>query len=450
MSNRTLITGAHILSQDPQQPDGVADVLIEDGRIARIGLDIEPGDAQVIDGSGQALLPGFVDTHRHTWQGAIRQTGIGWDFRTYRTYIQNTWGPNFTPDDVYVGNLLGAVGALDAGITTLRDESHIQNSPEHTDRAIAGLQDSGIRGVFAYGWPSVDSDTWMLSGTRTHPDDIRRVRREVLADDSALVTLNAMLRGPELSSIDVSQKDVELARDLGIRMSMHVGNGPWGPEFRGIGRLHERGLLDDDMLFIHCCTSSDDELAQLRDAGASASVSAAIEAALPGLGAPATARLMKAGVRPGLSIDTEASVAGDMFNVMRAVISAHGLGITFQPELYAELPLPSAVDVLAFATIEGATASGLGELTGSITVGKAADIILIDLRDANLLPANDPAASIVGAGHPGNVTTVLVNGVVVKRNRMLTGVDLAALTERAKVSRDRLFAISAGEAIGRG
>lgn len=98
MSDRILITGAHILSQDPGQPDGVADVLIEDGKIARIGSEIEAGDAQIIDGSGQALLPGFVDTHRHTWQGAIRQTGIGWDFGNYRTFIQNTWGPNFTPE----------------------------------------------------------------------------------------------------------------------------------------------------------------------------------------------------------------------------------------------------------------------------------------------------------------------------------------------------------------
>ena len=186
MSNRILITRAHVISQDPQQPDGIADVLIQDGKIARIGLDIEPGDADVIDGSGQALLPGFVDTHRHTWQGAIRQTGIGWDFGNYRKFIQNTWGPNFTPDDVYVGNLLGAAGALDAGITTLRDESHIQNSPDHTDQAIAGLQASGIRGIFAYGWPSIDSDKWMLSGTLTHPDDIRRVRRDLLADDKSV------------------------------------------------------------------------------------------------------------------------------------------------------------------------------------------------------------------------------------------------------------------------
>lgn len=341
---------------------------------------------------------------------------------------------------MYVGNRIGALGALDAGITTLRDESHISNSPEHTDQAIAALRDSGIRAVYAHGWPSIDSDKWMLSGTQTHPEDIRRVRANVLSDDTALVTLNAMLRGAELSSPEVTAADVAMARELGIAMSMHVGNGPWGPQFHGIGTLADAGLLGPDMLFIHCCTSSDDELKALVDAGAHASVAAAIEAALPGLGAPATAKLIAAGTRPSFSIDTEASVAGDMFNVMRAAIAAHGLGVTYQPGLYESLPEFSPRDLLAFATIDGAIASGLGERTGSITVGKAADVILIRIDDANMLPTNDVAASIVGAGHPGNVETVLVGGVVRKHNGQIVGLDLEALRADAAGSRDRLFA----------
>ena len=120
------------------------------------------------------------------------------------------------------------------------------------------------------------------------------------------------------------------------------------------------------MLFIHCCTSDDDELKALADSGAHASVSAAIEAALPGLGAPATGRLLAHGIRPSLSIDTEASVAGDMFNVMRAAIAAHGLGVTLQPETYERHCLPfTPADLLEFATIRGAKACGLGHQTGS-------------------------------------------------------------------------------------
>ena len=436
-----LIKGAHLLTQDPELGELVGDVLVRDGKIAEVGPDIAaPAGVTVIDGTDRAVLPGFIDTHRHTWQGAMRQTGIGWDFGAYRQHIQLTWGPEYTPDDVYVGNLIGALGALDAGITTLRDESHIQNSPEHTAAAVRSLQDSGIRGVFAYGWPSIDSNKWMLRGEATHPEDIRRVRSELLHDDSARVTLQAMLRGPELSTTEVSAADLALARELGIRSSMHVGNGPWGPQFRGIGSLGEAGLLGDDLLFIHCCTSDDEELKMLADCGAHASVSAAIEAVLPGLGAPATARLLKFGIRPSLSIDTEATVAGDMFNVMRAAIAAHGVGVSLDPDHYADLPAFTPRDLLEFATIAGAKASGLEDRTGSITVGKDADLILFTLDQFTTVPSADIAASIVGAGHPGNVETVLVAGEIKKWQGKLTHPGLDDIRARAEASRDRLLA----------
>ncbi|MBJ8339456.1 amidohydrolase family protein [Antrihabitans sp. YC3-6] len=436
---RILIRGAHLLTQDDRLGDLFGDVLIDDGRILAVGPALDPTGATVIDGTNRAVLPGFVDTHRHTWQGAIRQVGTGWDFPKYRQHIQLTWGPQFSPDDVYIGNLTGALGALDAGITTLRDESHIQNSPEHTDAAIAALRDSGIRGVFAFGWPSIDSNKWMLRGEATHPEDIRRVRAEVLADDDALVTLQAMLRGPELSTLEVTTQDLALARELAIRSSMHVGNGPWGPQFHGIGSLGDAGLLGEDLLFIHCCTSDDDELKMLADTGGHASVSAAVEAVLPGLGAPATGRLLAAGIRPSLSIDTEASVAGDMFNVMRAALLAQNVGISIAPDTYESLPAFTPADLLAMATIEGARASGLDDKTGSITVGKDADLIVLRLDDANLLPANDIAASIVGAGHPGNIDTVLVAGQVRKHRGRLVGIDIDDIRRRAEASRDRLF-----------
>ncbi|GCE42966.1 hypothetical protein Rhow_007095 [Rhodococcus wratislaviensis] len=437
---RILIQGAHLLTQDKELGDFIGDVLIDDGKIVEVGSSLDATGATVIDGTDRAVLPGFVDTHRHTWQGAIRQVGTGWDFPKYRQHIQVTWGPQFNPDDVYIGNLVGALGALDAGITTLRDESHIQNSPDHTDAAITALRDSGIRGVFAFGWPSIDSNKWMLRGEATHPEDIRRVRSEVLADDDALVTLQAMLRGPELSTLEVTTHDLAMARELGIRSSMHVGNGPWGPQFRGIGSLGDAGLLGEDLLFIHCCTSDDEELKMLADSGGHASVSAAVEAVLPGLGAPATGRLLANGIRPSLSIDTEASVAGDMFNVMRAALSAQNVGISIDPATYDTLPAFTPADLLAMATIEGARASGLDHKTGSITPGKDADLIVLRLDDANLLPANDIAASIVGAGHPGNIDTVLVAGQVRKYQGRLVGLDLGGIRRRAEASRDRLFA----------
>ena len=435
-----LIKNAHLLTQDPEHGELIGDLLVRDGKIADIGTDLTADGATVIDGTDRAVLPGFIDTHRHTWQGAVRQTGIGWDFSAYRQHIQLTWGPQYTPQDVYTGNMVGALGALDTGITTLRDESHIQNSPEHTDQAVRALQDSGIRGVFAYGWPSIDSNKWMLRGEATHPEDIRRVREQTLPDDGALVTLQAMLRGPELSTTEVTAADLAMARELGIRSSMHVGNGPWGPQFRGIGSLGKAGLLGDDLLFIHCCTSDDEELQMLADSGAHASVAAAIEAVLPGLGAPATGRLLKFGIRPSLSIDTEATVAGDMFNVMRAALSAHNVGVSLAPEQYDALPAFTPRDLLEFATIAGAKASGLADRTGSLTVGKDADLIVFRLDQFTTVPSADIAASIVGAGHPGNIETVLVAGKAAKWDGTLTHPDLPAIRAQAEESRDRLLA----------
>ena len=83
-------------------------------------------------------------------------------------------GLNYRPEDVYIGNYAGSLEALNAGITTLLDWSHISNTPEHSDEAVHGLQDAGIRGVYAHGIPGDNS--WWAYSDRGHPDDIRRIR----------------------------------------------------------------------------------------------------------------------------------------------------------------------------------------------------------------------------------------------------------------------------------
>ncbi|MEU7813719.1 amidohydrolase family protein [Pseudonocardia sp. NPDC049154] len=435
---RLLIRGARILTQDPQLGDLDGDVLVADGRIAQVGPVLIDDRADVVDGTGHAVLPGFVDTHRHAWQGALRSLGPAWTYPEYRGHVQVAVGPHLTPEDVRIGNRAADLMSLDAGITTVRDESHIMNSPAHADAAVQAHWESGIRTVFDHGWPSTEAEAWQFGSDRCHPDDIRRVREQLLPDDSARVTLNAMLRGPELSTPDVTDRDIRLARELGLRISMHVGLGEWGAEQQAIRTLQKAGTLAADMTFIHCCTSTDDELRMLADHGASASVAAALEVFMPGLGQPATNRLMAAGVRPSLSVDVESAVAGDMFGVMRAALAYQqlvraGAGGPLDPDAGTTF---DAADLLSFATIEGARACGIDDRTGSITPGKAADLIMIRLTDPNLLPATDPAAAIVTSGHAGNVVRVLVDGRTVKRDGRVQGGD--GIAELAAQSRDRI------------
>ncbi|MFG1694682.1 amidohydrolase family protein [Nonomuraea sp. NPDC049309] len=438
--DRILIKGAYLMTQDEQLGDLAGDVLIADGTIQAIGRGLQDEHARVIDGSGSAVLPGFIDTHRHNWQGALRSLGPSWTYQEYRNAVQIGLGQYFEPEDVYIGNLAADLLSIDAGVTTVRDESHISNSPEHTDAAIDAHWDSGIRAVFDHGWPSTDAEEWQFGSARTHPEDIRRVRAGVLPDDTARVTLNAMLRGPELSTFEVAEHDIRLARELGLRISMHVGLGEWGAKQQAIRRLAESGLLGSDMTFIHCCTSTDEELRMLAGHGATASVASALEVFMPGLGQPATNRLLAAGVRPSLSVDTETIVSGDMFGVMRAALAYQQLviaGAGGPLDRVPGLPTFDSADLISFATIEGARACGIDHRTGSLTPGKQADLIMIRLDHANLLPATDVAAAIVAGAHAGNVDTVLVGGRVLKEGGLLKGGE--TVFERAAASRDRLF-----------
>lgn len=435
-----LYRGGHLLTQDPALGELVGDILVVDDRIAAVGSRIEaPEGTETVDAAGTVIIPGFVDTHRHLWETTLRSAAAWEDWAGYARIVRSEFGALITPEDAYAGDLLGMLGALDAGITCVRDESHVQNSPEHTEAVLQALVDSGGRSVFAYGWPSVDTHAWRAQDNpRRHPTYITELLARGASAGGGLVTYALMVRGPELSGMGAARDDLAFARSLGLRSSMHIGSGEFG-RHHGIEALHAEGMLGPDLTFIHCCTSSDDELRMLADAGASASVSAYVELAMPGLGAPATSRLVAAGVRPSLSIDAEPSAPADMFTVMRAALLAETA-----EQVFTGVEAPAHLSeraVLAFATIEGARAAGLEHEIGSLSPGKAADLVVIDLCQPGISAAVDPAAAVVNHGHPGAVRDVVVGGRFAKRNGSLT--DQALLhraREAAERSRDRLIA----------
>ncbi len=432
-----VIRGADVLTMDPTLGDLVGDVAIQDGRIASVGTPVPDSSGEVIDAAGMVLLPGFVDTHRHTWQACLRFAAVGWSLLEYMQNLQQHLAPRFSPEDVYTGNLLGAVTAIDAGITTLRDESHVQNSPAHGDAAVAALRDSGIRASFGHGWPS--SVEYMTDSSLPHPADLERMREKILRDDDALVTMHAHLRGPALSTMETTVADLRRARDLGLRSSIHIG-AELTPGVREVDLLDRERLLGEDLTFVHCCTTPDEDIRRMAVAGCSASVTALIEAAMPGLGRPATARLLRGGVRPSFGVDIEGAAGGDLFSVMRAALHAHQLLRSIDPAWEGENRAFGPRDLLEFATIDGARACGLGDRTGSITPGKAADLVLLRADEPNLTGARDLPSAVVAAGHPGNVDTVFVAGQAVKRHGALVGHDLAAVAGLAAQSTERLFA----------
>jgi cytosine/adenosine deaminase-related metal-dependent hydrolase len=437
---RTLLRGGTVITA--AQPGEVlvdTDILIgEDGTIESIGRDLDANGADVLDVAGRIVHPGFVDTHRHTWQSIVRNLASDWSLTEYLAGLHTGLSKHFRPEDTYIGNYLGALEALDSGITTLVDWSHNLATPAHADAAVAALQDTGMRAVFAHGG---GAEQWgSLPSANPHPEDARRVRDEYFSSNDGLVTMALALRGPQFTTPDVNRADFELARDLDLRVTVHVGDGYWGKS-GPIRKLSEDGLLSDRTTYVHCCTLGDDELALIADSGGTASVAPDVEMQM-GHGFPATGRLLRAGIRPTFSIDVCSSNGGDMFATMRTAIGMQRV-LDNAPsvetgEVLERISLTCA-EVVRFATIDGAHAAGLDAVTGSLEVGKAADIVILDDQSLALTPLNNPIGSLVYSAHPGLVRDVFVQGRRVKRDGRLVDVDLAKIKADAVASREHLL-----------
>lgn len=435
-TERILIRGGVVLSQDPKIGDlERGDILIEKGIIKAIGHDLAVTDARIIDASDYYVMPGFIDTHRHNWQSVLRHMASDWTLGQYFTGLHFGMSALFRPEDTYVGNLLGRVDALNSGITTMLDWSHNVDTPAHGDAALQGLLDAGgARSVFAHGG---GARMWQVPSTVPHDRDVLRMQKEYFQSDDQLVTLAFAARGPQYTVPEVCASDWALARELGVRITVHAGDGEYGKR-RGLAWMHEQGFTGPNVTYVHCNTLADDEVQMIKDTGGSASVAADIETQM-GHGWPATGRLLDVGVRPSLSIDTCTATAGDMFHAMKTTISTQRALDNDKSGSDADGLRLSCEDVLEFATVQGAIATGLDSKVGSITVGKQADIVLIRATDLGMVPHNNPYGSVVYSGHAGMVDTVLVAGKVVKENGKLLGVDVNRITQLAQETNDYLF-----------
>jgi 5-methylthioadenosine/S-adenosylhomocysteine deaminase len=440
-NQRVLIRGGAVISVDPSIGDlPRGDVLVEDGVIAAVAPELMAEDAEVIDAADRIVMPGFVDTHRHTWQAPWRNIAADWTLAHYFAGIHAGLSGHYRPADTYAGNLLGTLEALDAGITTLLDWSHNLNTPEHADAAVEALFESGARVVFAHGG---GAPQWQVPSDVPHGDDPRRIRERYFGSADQLVTMAMALRGPQFATKEITAGDYALARELGCRITVHVGDGEWGKS-RPIAWLRDQGLLGADVTYVHCNTLADDELEMIADSGGTASISPDIEMQM-GHGWPATGRLLAHGIRPSLSIDVCTANSGHMFGTMRATLltqraldnaAVEAAGGSASEMDHLEL---SAREVLEFATIEGARACGLERVCGSLTPGKAADVIVLRADTLGMTPLNHPAGAVVMNGHPGLVETVLVAGKIVKRDGVLVGLDIDRVRRLAVETRDHLL-----------
>jgi len=432
-TGRTLIRGGTVLSLDPQIGDLTrGDVLVEGDRIVAVGPALSNGEVEVIDATDMIVMPGFVDSHRHIWEGLLRNIGtdVPLEGRTsYISFVLHKLAPAFRPEDAYVGNLVSALGAIDAGITTLLDWSHIQGSPAHTDAVIQALNDSGLRAVFAYGFP------WWGKWEERQPSWFVRAATQHFSTKDQKLTLALAAPGPEFTDFEVTRDHWKLARETDARITTHVGVGSYGQD-RKVQEFGEGGLLGPDTTYIHCTTLNDTEIQMIVDTGGTVSLASPVEMMM-GHGMPPIQKFLDRGLRPSLSVDVETNVPGDMFNQMRSVLGLQRAIASAQ----GKTPV-AAREVLEYATVEGARANGLDAKVGTLTPGKQADLIMLRTDRINVTPLNDPATAVVTGMDTGNVDTVLIAGRVMKRHGRLLHVDWPAVRRMAAESRDYVVAKS--------
>jgi cytosine/adenosine deaminase-related metal-dependent hydrolase len=442
-----LIKGGDLISMDANVGDPThADILVADGVIRDIGRDLQaPAGGEMLDAAGMIVMPGLVDAHLHTWQTALRGIAGDWSLTDYGRQMHAGLATHFTPEDVYVANLVGALNQIDSGVTTLFDWCHNNPTPAHTDRAIDALIESGIRAVFGHGTPKPSlGAAGVPTSELLHPEDeVRRLRQERFADEDALVTLALCIRGTDLASYEATAHDIGLARKYGAIASAHLGarlpHNRKTPD--GLLRLAEAGLLGSDFNAVHANKLGDDELKVMVDAGCSFTMAPEVETQM-GHGLPITGRLRKLGKAPSIGIDIESNIGSEMLWAGRFALQLQrGLDNLALNQAGQEANAISlgAHAALEWVTIEGARALRMDARIGSIAPGKQADLILIRKSDLNLFPCNDPVETVLFQSSSANVDTVVIAGRIVKRAGELAYGDLDLQKERLAESGRRLL-----------
>ena len=439
-----LIEQGTIVTMDPKLGDlPVGDVLVVGDCIQEIAPRIQAHDVQRIDARGMVVIPGLINAHMHTWQTGLRGVAGNWTVLEYFKKMHAGLATLFKPEDLYIANRVGGLNQLNCGTTTLVDWCHNNPTPQHTDAAIDGLADSGIRAAFFHGSPKPDPKPgqkpfWEVPHPR---DEVQRLLKQRFSSKDQLLSLGMAILGPHYSTYEVAVEDFQLAREMGLIASMHcAGAAARVPD--GWDRLAQAGLLGDNNNIVHGNDLTDQQLSFMLDQGVTFSLTPETEM-FQGHGFAITGRLRRWGHRPSLGVDLESCISGDMFTVARMALSTQRAFDNAQSKQErGQLPDTSTItarEALAWVTLEGARMLKMQDRIGSLTPGKQADLVLIRARDLNMQPMHDPVTSVVTQTSLANIDTVMVAGQLKKAQGQLLASDLGPLQQRLSDSGHRIM-----------
>jgi len=431
-----LISNAFIvpMTDTPASFDGY--VRVRDGVIQAVAegkTDSAKSNEQEIDGTDCILMPGLINAHTHLYQVLLRAR---WEDLELLPWLERIYGcaRALRPEHFYAGSMLGCLEAIRSGVTTVCEHNFLNPSPECAFETVRALKESGIRAVFAR--TIMDIGAIVPECTKeTAAAAFRRIE-DILTRHRTAPRLSFMT-GPNTPPINTTPELLREIRTFAdhhrLGISAHVAESQSvldcvRREHRKSGVvqfLQQFGIPAANSIFAHAVHVSPEEIAILKHTDTSVSHNPVSNMML-GDGVAPVVEMLRQGVNVALGTDGAASNhSQDLFETMKAAS-------LLQKVQHRDAGIIKPYDVLRMATIGGAKALGLAALCGTIETGKRADLILIDANTAHLQPLNDVFSQIVHCAKASDVRTVIVNGEILMRDRLVTCHDEGRILDAAR------------------
>jgi len=412
------------------------DIEIDGKEISKVEKEINPDGHEVIDASNMLALPGFVNTHHHFYQVLTRNLKPAQNAKLFDwlVYHYGIWG-NLTPNAIYQSALAATAELLLTGCTTTADHLYLvpkrfqSNSTDFFEREISAAKETGIRFHMSRGSMSRGKSKGGLP-----PDDVVQDEDSILKDcevaidkfhdDSRFAMTRVFLApcSPFSITLELMRDSAILARERSVLLHTHLCETKDEETYslekygkRPLELMEETGWIGNDVWYAHGIYFNDDEIRRLGETRTGITHCPTSNLRL-GSGIAKVPSLLEADVRVGLGVDGSASAdSSNMLRELKNTLLIHRIG-TGVDSMTAEA-------VLMMATKGGASLLGRDDI-GSIEAGKAADIVLWDMKSLAYAGAlHDPLAALLFCGIDDHAHTVIVNGKIVVKEKHLLSMD---------------------------
>lgn len=402
----TLIKNATVITMDDTRDEQYEklDIVISNDTIKELTNEYKGEYDKLIDATNKVVMPGLINCHTHLGMSVFRATN---DSLTLDKWLQEKIWPiedKLTDDDIYYTTMLSCIEMIKSGTTTSNDMYYNCNG------SLKAIKECQVRSLFSR--CLMDSD----GGGDKRIEEFLKLYNENVSQD--LITFSVAPHAIYTCSYEYLKRCANLAKELKLPIHIHfcenldeVNNIKNKYHKSPVALLKELGYLENKLILAHATYISDLELEELKNRDVSF-VHNPISNLNLGCG---IADITKYRKYVNITLGTDGQGSGNNLNLFKHMSYVDLL----QKGIYKDPTIFSSYDVLKIATINGAKALGLGNLVGSITPGKKADIIIIDLDSTETYPSPDLITNIVHNVDASNIDTTIVNGKILMENHQI-------------------------------